>query len=691
MKMLLSDGSRKMNNKKHEQRQGYGSSEENILSIMDDMIDEDDDDEEKENNHTPDCLAPFQQQQERDVTVTFYAPFVPLMKLSLSMIAFVTIGVVIMTTVSFHNHSPPPVSTTRQQQETLVSLAGINTRNGMESTHSTAGLRGDDDDGDDDDSNDYSFQEFCVKYNKNYNDDEDEYDRRQKIFTANVHKIMHHNQKKNSSFQLGINQFTDLTANELPLGLDKSASMKSSIPGIRAFAYELFPATTMENENESETDKTVPTNRNLQMKKKKKKHSQKDGDDEDEEDDTDNDDSTNTDTDEDAAIKLIASLPKSVDWRTVILPDSKSRVTTPIKNQGQCGSCWAFASMTALESHIAIATGFLFTFSTQELISCAPNQDHCGSVAGGYGGGCNGSTGELAYDFISSGRGIVTEWDWGYISYAGSRGTCPLQPSPFSTDGDDDNDADTSTTSTTKSVKKNRKLYSSSDSSSDSDSSSSDSSSSDSDSSSSDSLLDLFSNVFSSVQDDEEERETTVDLLIPGAVASITGHTQLRTNSYVELLHAVATQGPVVVNVAASDGWLSYQGGIFTDLHEETRDINHVVVVEGYGTDPDTHQDFWLVRNSWGPLWGEQGYIRLHRVNPYNQQACTANANAAKAATAGNKKLLDPCGECKMDLTPQDGIACVGPDFSITPKPVMVCGTSGILYDAVLPVGGSLL
>merc|ERR1712238_535867 len=170
------------------------------------------------------------------------------------------------------------------------------------------------------------------------------------------------------------------------------------------------------------------------------------------------------------------------------------------------------------------------------------------------------------------------------------------------------------------------------------------------------------------------------------------GHTQLRTNSYLELLHAVATKGPVVVNVAASQGWQSYQGGIFTDLDEEQRDLNHVVVVEGYGTDPLTHQHFWLVRNSWGPQWGEQGYIRLHRVNPYNPRECTANA--AKAATAGTtvqNKLLDPCGECKMDMTPQDGIACVGPDFSIKPKPVMVCGTSGILYDALLPVGGALL
>jgi len=74
------------------------------------------------------------------------------------------------------------------------------------------------------------------------------------------------------------------------------------------------------------------------------------------------------------------------------------------------------------------------------------------------------------------------------------------------------------------------------------------------------------------------------------------------------------------VTVAAAHGWKLYNNGIFdeSDLVEH-RDINHIVVVEGYGTDTTTtepHQDYWLVRNSWGPLLGEDGCIRLKRVNP---------------------------------------------------------------------------
>jgi len=312
-----------------------------------------------------------------------------------------------------------------------------------------------------------------------------------------------------------------------------------------------------------------------------------------------------------------------------------------------------------LESHIAIQTGILFTLSVQQLVSCAPNSQHCGSVvvADGYGGGCNGSTGELAYDFISSGRGIVTEWKWGYTSYAGGRGKCTLSPSPFITSDDDEDD----TSTYTKNVK-NQNLHVTADEEIE--------------------------------EEDKNNNDNNVDLLIPGAVASIKGHSNLRTNSYVDLLHAVATKGPVVVNVAADEGWLLYKGGIYDDIHTPNRDINHVVVVEGYGTDPITQEDYWLVRNSWGPLWGEHGYIRLKRLNPYNVSLCTANAAAAAAlkTTAGKGTvLLDECGECKMDMTPQDGIACVGPDFTIKPKPVMVCGTSGILYDGLIPVGGSLI
>ena len=165
---------------------------------------------------------------------------------------------------------------------------------------------------------------------------------------------------------------------------------------------------------------------------------------------------------------------------------------------------------------------------------------------------------------------------------------------------------------------------------------------------------------------------------IPDAIATIDGHVNLPQNDYHSLLQAVATVGPVVVNVATA-GWHLYEGGIFDDSQSSNqRDIDHVVVVEGYGTEvvvnettgQEQHHHYWLVRNSWGPLWGEDGYIRLRRDIP--------NGN-------GNEH------NCMPDATPADGIACVGPDNTTIPPTVEVCGTSGILYDAVYPTGGRLI
>ena len=89
------------------------------------------------------------------------------------------------------------------------------------------------------------------------------------------------------------------------------------------------------------------------------------------------------------------------------------------------------------------------------------------------------------------------------------------------------------------------------------------------------------------------------------SVAGITGYTKLTTNSYSELMEAVATAGPVAITVDAS-AWSAYEGGIFDGCDQETPDLDHGVELVGYGTENGT--DYWIVRNSWGPAWGEFGY-----------------------------------------------------------------------------------
>ncbi|KAF4753586.1 hypothetical protein FOZ63_024944, partial [Perkinsus olseni] len=57
-------------------------------------------------------------------------------------------------------------------------------------------------------------------------------------------------------------------------------------------------------------------------------------------------------------------LPDVVDWRP-------KGVLNPIKDQGKCGSCWAFSANGALEAQYAIATGKLLSFSEQQLVDCS--------------------------------------------------------------------------------------------------------------------------------------------------------------------------------------------------------------------------------------------------------------------------------------------------------------------------------
>jgi hypothetical protein len=68
-----------------------------------------------------------------------------------------------------------------------------------------------------------------------------------------------------------------------------------------------------------------------------------------------------------------SQLPASVDWRD-------KGVVTKVKNQGGCGSCWAFSTAETMESAVAIASGQLLEFSEQQLIDCAPNPNHCGGT-----------------------------------------------------------------------------------------------------------------------------------------------------------------------------------------------------------------------------------------------------------------------------------------------------------------------
>jgi len=409
----------------------------------------------------------------------------------------------------------------------------------------------DNDDGNDDEM---TFEAFLRRFDKSYDHYYYEYSRRSTIFSDNLETIRAHNNaiqsngKRKHNWTMGVNHFADVLPDEIPRGFDKS-----SLHGSRA--HEAFSDTTS---HLFSTLSSLPTDR------------------------IGTPDATSTSGRRNLRS---ADWPESIDWRA-----RSPSVITPVKDQGLCGSCWAFAAASVLESHLAIATGKLLSLSPQELVSCAPNYNHCGGD-----GGCSGSTAELAYDYVAE-HGLVTEWAAGYTSYYGKSRHCHLQ---------EDHDG-----------------------------------------------------------------------YFMDAKASVDGFSSLPTNSYDSLMYAVGNIGPVVLSVAASN-WTFYSGGVLDDSDMTSHyDINHAVVLEGYGTDEETGEDYWLVRNSWGVEWGENGYIRLKRTDPSTLRA--------------RDPLSVSSGFCKMDITPFHGVACPGAFYNETINDQLVCGTSGILYANVIPVGAHL-
>ena len=75
-------------------------------------------------------------------------------------------------------------------------------------------------------------------------------------------------------------------------------------------------------------------------------------------------------------------------------------------------------------------------------------------------------------------------------------------------------------------------------------------------------------------------------------------------------MKAAVVQQPVSVLIQANKPVFQlYKSGLF-DSAECGTDIDHATLVVGYGTD-DNDNEYWIMKNSWGTVWGEEGYMRI--------------------------------------------------------------------------------
>ncbi|HUS71228.1 MAG TPA: C1 family peptidase [Anaerolineae bacterium] len=191
---------------------------------------------------------------------------------------------------------------------------------------------------------------------------------------------------------------------------------------------------------------------------------------------------------------------------------------TPVRNQGGCGSCWAFSTVGPLESNMLIHGSLEKDLSEQYLLSC--NTD---------GWNCRG--GFFAHDYhewkIPPGEldtGAVYEADFPYTAYSGQVESCNAP---------------------------------------------------------------------------HTHHEKIVDWEYVGGPGGVPPVANIK--------QAILDHGPVSVAICIGSAFQSYPGGVF-QINETCPDIvNHAVVLVGW----DDSEGVWHLRNSWGPYWGESGYMRI--------------------------------------------------------------------------------
>lgn len=189
------------------------------------------------------------------------------------------------------------------------------------------------------------FEYFMTKFNKTYSTHDYEY--RYSVFCKNMEYADRHNSQENRTYDMGMNQFTDMTHKE-------------------------FSSKLLMNPINGELHNRGPNTHRYDMRE-------------------------------------LSSIPTSMDWRSM-------GYVTDVKDQGQCGSCWAFSAVGVIEGQHAKVNKTLVSLSEENVVDCS-------SSFGNY--GCGGGWPEAGMRYVINNSGIDTEQSYPYTAgTSGMGGNC---------------------------------------------------------------------------------------------------------------------------------------------------------------------------------------------------------------------------------------------------------------------------
>jgi C1A family cysteine protease len=192
-----------------------------------------------------------------------------------------------------------------------------------------------------------------------------------------------------------------------------------------------------------------------------------------------------------------------IDWRD-------KNIFLPVRNQEDCGACWAFATVGTIEAHRAIKFNKKMYLSPQQLVDCDSKEK-----------GCKGGWPSIAYNYIST-NGLVSEKNYPYQAR-------------------------------------------------------------------NDNCINDIVKSHSEAKIESQFLRCEEDECLQNAFQ-----------------YNLLKDGPVTVVIDAyNTNFFNYKSGIYD---ESCGEPNHAVILVGYGIDTTTNIPYWIIRNSWGPIWGMEGY-----------------------------------------------------------------------------------